>query len=291
MPDQLNDAGLPIADEDPKAGKKSRKRTKYITNHTAALAFPEELSDDEEELFEQSAELIMEHASRRVDLMFYTLVAYYGSQRLPSLGTTNLQHGMGKNSGVSTNACHSSLLPTLVDDVFENSLTKNVDSLIAGTHLLNSANSTVELPRAVNVFDSFLENKKEARKVSLIILSLVSLGVMTPISGISMFLDSMDKILKKMEREIEKPKKGNSRYSFFAAPQLNAKLVERVAAGTLEETFSSETRTVNRAYVHSLLRLPATQDFTPIDKIEENDYQERILEIQAEILNSRIKPS
>jgi hypothetical protein len=198
----------------------------------------------------------MKHASRRVYLMFYTLVAYYGSQRLPSLGTTNLQHGMGKSGEVSTNACHSSLLPTLIDEVSENSITKNIDSVIAGTQLLNGANSTVELPRAVNKFDSFLENKKEARKVSLIILSLVSLGVMTPISVISMFLDVMDKIFKKMEREIEKPKKGNSRYSFFAAPQLNAKLVERVAAGTLEETFSSASRKVNRTYVHSLLRLP-----------------------------------
>jgi len=80
-----------------------RKRFHYKDNLTAALSLPysknelEELQDDPNALLEISKKYVIEHANRRVDLFFYTLIAYYQSSVFPMSGHTNLQHGTGRN--------------------------------------------------------------------------------------------------------------------------------------------------------------------------------------------------
>jgi hypothetical protein len=64
---------------------KKRNRSEYEENYSAALALPcatdelEALKDHSTALPDITKNFIIEHASRRVDLFFYTLVAYYNS--------------------------------------------------------------------------------------------------------------------------------------------------------------------------------------------------------------------
>lgn len=293
LPDKQYFAQLK-AEEKRQFGKTSRVRTEYNKNYTAALALPytsKELATtalNEERLLQLSEEYIIEHANRRIDLLFYTLLAYYNTQFIPTLACTTLQHGIGTNhsDGTSiTHACHSSFLPALVDKtIYDNeSLGCKNKSLICGLHLMHSLNATVELPKAVNYFDSLLENDFEGRKICLEILGYVALGELNPIAGLSLLLNIMERILKQIKKVLQHSKEINpSRYAFFSKPSLNEQLLDLVARGTLKHTFCQTTRTVSKPYVHSLLYLPVPQDDSPI--INEETYNSRLSEIQSELL-------
>ena len=64
---------------------------------------------------------LIEHTERRVDLFFYSLIAYYQTHAEPEIGRTYFQHGKGKlyNHKASFHACHSSLLPSFIDKSIE----------------------------------------------------------------------------------------------------------------------------------------------------------------------------
>ncbi|MHB1947975.1 MAG: hypothetical protein ACYCQI_07670 [Gammaproteobacteria bacterium] len=114
------------------------------------------------EKIELVADLIEEHARRRVDLFFYLLLAVRGKQLNISKASTIKQHGSGSTE-YGTNACHSSLFPNLKFEMPKS------DSLLSwirpekpftlqGTHLNESLNMTIELPKVVNEFDCRLES-------------------------------------------------------------------------------------------------------------------------------------
>ena len=121
----------------------SRKRVRfeYEDNYTSALASPystDKLSREHEDvssLLAMSEKYIVEHANRRVDLFFYTLVAYYRTNVMPIEGHTTLQHGRGRTLDDDTNltqACHSSFIPSLIDPTIDKK--KRRKSLLSGTH-------------------------------------------------------------------------------------------------------------------------------------------------------------
>src|SRR5437762_863875 len=97
--------------------EKQRKKSSFYDNYVASISLP--LSTKEirsnrsnpQRLLELSKEYIIEHASRRVDLFFYTLIAYYKTRCFPIQGDTLFQHGYGRKTVKRvelTQACHSS---------------------------------------------------------------------------------------------------------------------------------------------------------------------------------------
>ena len=104
--------------------EKQRKKSNFCENHTASLALPltkkiiRKNINNHQLLLSLSKENILEHAARRVDLFFYTLVAYHNTQYLPIQGDTLFQHGFGRKTFKRvelTQACHSSFFPSFVD--------------------------------------------------------------------------------------------------------------------------------------------------------------------------------
>lgn len=274
---------------------RQRNRFKYEENHTVALALP--YSNNILNLFKKndlallflSRKYIIEHANRRVDLFFYTLIAYYHTNAIPVEGHTTLQHGKGRSSDDDiqvTQACHSSLIPSLIDQSICAQSRQAIKSVLSNTHFFASLNSTVELPHFVNAFDDLLEAKIRPKCMS--ILRDVSLGTINPIEGLENFLKLMNELLMDFKTQA-----ASTTHSFFKnasalAPSIQPKLLELVIKGTLATTFSCETDTVNEEYVQLLLR------FTPEDKKkcipharQEKFYIQKMLEMQEEILKTK----
>lgn len=278
---------------------KKRKRFSYKDNYTAALALPyskeelEEKQDDPCVLLEMSKKYVVEHANRRVDLFFYTLIAYYRKNVSPTIGYTNLQHGKGRtiNSQINvTEACHSSFIPSLLDETIyqHNGGGGKIKSLISGTHFMDSLNSTVELPPFVNAFDTLLENR--CRQKCLVILGDVTTGKINPIEGLNFFLKMMQDILQDLKQQAEQNKHSELLgHSIIKQPKINLKLIDLVLNGTLHTTFSNETQNVADDYIQSLLRMTLEEkEICKNNKMsKEKLYLEKIIEIQNEILQSK----
>ncbi|KTD71118.1 MULTISPECIES: hypothetical protein [Legionella] len=267
-----------------------RHRFDYKDNYSAALKLPHSNffltinHQNQNALLKLSKGNIIEHASRRVDLFFYTLIAYYKTGVLPTYGHTTLQHGKGrttrKNISLSE-ACHSSFTPSLLDkSIYQNYKTgEKHKSLLSDTHLMDSLNSTVELPPFVNDLDDLLENL--CREKCLSILRAVSLGITNPIAGLTQFLQIMSTTLNKLKEDAESD---SSRHS------INPNLLELVTKGTLSTTFSTQTRTATDAYIQLLLRMTPTEKALCKDKLSKEEmYMEKVMELQDEILNSKSK--
>ncbi|CAM2954659.1 Uncharacterised protein [Legionella steigerwaltii] len=272
---------------------KKRHRFDYKDNYSAALKLPRSnfflatQHHDQNALLTLSKENIIEHANRRVDLFFYTLIAYYKTGIVPTYGHTSLQHGKGrttrKNISISE-ACHSSLTPSLLDKtIFQNSKTgEKHKSLLSDTHFMDSLNSTVELPPFVNDLDDLLENS--CREQCMSILRAVSLGITNPITGLAQFLQIMNTTLKKLKEDAENKSQSDSSHS------INPNLIDLVIKGTLSTTFSSQTQTATDAYIQLLLRMTPAEKALCKDKLStEEMYMEKIMELQDEILNSKSK--
>jgi hypothetical protein len=274
--------------------QKKRKRSEYEDNYSAALALPcsseklETLKDDQKSLLTLSQDHIKEHAARRVDLFFYTLVAYYNTGLSPLQGHTSLQHGKGRNTDDLTNmtqACHSSLLPALIDENstlnFRNMQTH--DSILSGTHFLDNLNSTVELPVMVNEFDGELENTYLCRDKSIHILQKVSAGEISPIEGLNQFMKMMDMTLKNIDAKIKKTG------TMFAKIHPNeSELFLLIKQGTFAKIYSSETETATREYIETLLRLkPEEKALCKTSHDMRNKiYLKKMTSLQLEILNT-----
>ncbi len=273
-----------------------RIRFGYQSNETCALALDYSTVElcsklnDEMALLSMCETHILEHANRRVDLFFYTLVAYYQTAMLPVEGHTNFQYGIGRNIEASgMQACHSSFTPSLLDEtIFENEEGEiKYKSLLSRTHFLQSLNATVELPAFVNAFDDILESICRPR--CLEILREVSLAKMNPIEGLTAFLGMMDTILQDFKQQAESEKYSSLTYpNFPALRRVNPNLIDLVIQGTLEASYDSTSNTVNDCYLQSLLRI------TPEEKKlcgrsakrKEKIYLEKITAIQAEILGT-----
>jgi hypothetical protein len=274
---------------------KKRLRFNYTDNYTAALALPQSIFSlarvkrNEEELLKLAQSNIIEHSNRRVDLFFYTLIAYYHTNALPVEGHTSLQHGKGRTLKDHTNVtqgCHSSIIPAFLDQTIYKKGKMKTKSLLSATHFFENLNATVELPYFVNAFDDLLE--AICRPKSIEVLREVSLGKLNPIEGLEQFLIMMSTVLNDFKKQAT-----SNNYSFLrhsssvVRPHVQPKLIDLVIRGTLGTTFSSETRTVNEEYVQLLLRM------TPVEKrlcTLENKakiYLQKIMELQSEILTTK----
>ncbi len=292
------------------AHKRLRLRFTYADNYSAALALPipdkelEENKDNPKNLLQKSQKQIMEHAARRVDLFFYTLVAYYNTKAMPLENHTILQHGIGRHSSVEekgihstdkvksiTQACHSSFFTGLVDCKMQKKdvLQKN---LLDGTHFLDSLNATVELPAEVNRLDDELEIKFFCRDKSLKILQNVAKGVKNPIEGLSDFLSLMDIALSEIETPESASKRRNSylfKDSLYCPLQFKKDLIEIMKKGTLVNKWDSDAKTVINEYVEMLLRLKPKEKKGCLHSWKKRDkiYFQKMKEIQKEILNTK----
>jgi hypothetical protein len=274
---------------------KKRKRSEYEENYSAALALPsaseelETLKDHSTPLPDITKSFIMEHASRRVDLFFYTLVAYYNSGLSPIQGRTSLQHGKGRNMDDKTNitqACHSSFLPALIDETINETYANHqkYNSILSGTHFSDSLNSTVELPIIVNEFDDELENKQFCRKKSIEILNQVSMGKMNPIEGLNQFMQMMALTLKNVATKMQ-----TVGTLFSRTHEVDTELLQLVKEGTFAKIFSEDSQTATHKYIQSLLRLKPHEINVckHNEKKREKIYLKKIYELQTEVLNTK----
>lgn len=241
--------------KEPASKKHKRKKTAFSDNFTAALKLPcsdqelEELSS--RDLLKKARPLIKEHAARRPELYFYTLVAYYNTQTKPQRSRTFLQHGTGRNlrNGKNiTQGCHSSFLPALKDSSHPADMPES--GLLTDTHLMDNLNATMELPDYVNELDSEFENDPAGRRKSLEILDKVAQGRLDPIEGLTEFLRSMNKLFEEIEANPLRIAKFYCKYRL-----LFAELVKLVKEGTLNKKFSATKKELEPDYLDLLLRL------------------------------------
>ncbi len=273
-----------------------RIRFGYQSNETCALALDYSEAqlrsklNDEMALFSMCETYIIEHANRRADLFFYTLVAYYQTSMLPVEGHTNFQYGIGRSIEASgMQACHSSFTPSLLDEtIFDNEEGETkYKSLLSRTHFLQSLNATVELPAFVNAFDDILESI--CRPQCLEIIREVSLARMTPIEGLAAFLGMMDTILQDFKQQAASERYSSLTYPNFSAFRpVNPRLIDLVIKGTLEDSYDSESNTVQDRYLQLLLRMsPEEKRLCGRSAKNKNKiYLEKIMAIQAEILGA-----
>ena len=102
---------------------------------------------------ERLREHIEFHAISRVDLFFYTLIAYWGTRLIVDMGETKLQHGScggTKKFGMFFHACHSSLFQNLIDGMTMEELAAPFPSMrtriLHGKYFFDAINVTVALP-------------------------------------------------------------------------------------------------------------------------------------------------
>lgn len=288
-----------LKSEEQKWNHKKRIRTHYQNNRTAALALPfsiEELEknqSDLNQLITMSKSQIIEHANRRVDLFFYTLTAYYKTDVFPTTGHTCMQHGRGRNaqdSHLITEACHSSLIPALLDKtIYQDSKREDKKkSLLSGTHFMDSLNATVELPSCVNQFDGVLENS--CRKKCIDLIDAAALGTINPVEGLDIFLKMMKDILNELKQQTEQHSASSLvRYSFMKTHHMTPMLIDLVIQGTLSTTFSMQTQSTSDEYIQLLLRLRPEEKKICMQegKNKEKIYSEKIMELQSEILQTK----
>lgn len=275
--------------------KSGRKRSDFEKNITAALALPYSTKQlgpyatKQDLLIERCKDHIIEHANRRIDLFFYTMVAYYESDTPPTIAPVHMQHGRGRKSPqqeMLTQGCHSSLLPSLLDKTIYNNLgtDRKYRSILSNTHFLDSLNAVIELPKAVNDFDNFLECTCQCREKSLTILQQVALGHHDPIEGLTLFLQFMSQIFADAY-----PGSMNNQYRLFSSSgkkkpshlKFNPKLIAYTAEGTLQTTFDWGSQEASKKYIHALLRIHNHHTLSRADMLR------AMKEIQQEILTPK----
>lgn len=265
--------------------QRNRRRFNYQANHTASLSFPfptEELIKNNQlksYLLKISKQSILEHASLRVDLFFYTLIAYYQKRLQLTAGHTYLQYGRGRGTEKRsiTEACHNSLLPSLVDETIFLNAPKRCKqiSILSGTYFMNNLNSTTELPPFVNNFDDTLE--LQCREKALDILRTVSLGINNPIEGLTLFLKLLKNVLDNLKQEAVTKK-----------DHFKSELIDLMMQGTFSTHFNEETLTVNDEYIQLLMNLTPEEKKQCLNKQKQHEiYLEKFIDIQNEILATK----
>ncbi|KTD79441.1 hypothetical protein [Legionella waltersii] len=280
------------------AHHRKRIKTTYTDNYSAALSLPyswrelQKEHENDQATLNLSKQLIVEHASRRVDLFFYTMIAYYNTGFHPILGHTDLQHGRGRSLDRFTNlteACHSSLTPSLLDEFSDGTNRKRYSgSILTGTHFMESLNTTVELPHFVNELDDLLE--EYCRGKSIKILNQVALGQVDPIAGFTNFLQMMQDSLTELKKRGELQRK-NTGVRFFDPPKhpIRLDVLELIHKGSLGKTYSQDSKVASDDYVQLMLRLTPTEieQCHKTKEMKAKIYAEKILVIQKEILESK----
>lgn len=285
---------------------RSRIVTPYQDNHSAALTLPvtdEKLSrtiTHPSTLLALSKDYIKEHAARRVDLFFYTLVAYFNTETQPALGSTRLQHGVGRHSPDFfrlTAACHSSLSPGILDETIQQNhddSTPSYDidkSILSHTHFMDNLNSTVELPMFVNDLDHELENAAQCREESMMILKKVAQGL-NPIEGLQQFLIMMQNAFADIEEKKPLTRRGTPyllRDSAESPQSIKHNLIALQKHGTFFNKWNASSQSVENPYINLLLRL-TPDEIAKCEKYpnrRDKIYRKKILALQQEILTTK----
>lgn len=239
-----------------------------------------EISNIVLEKVELVAPLIKEHASRRVDLFFYLLVALFGTNVMIEKSNTIKQHGGGNNS-LGTQACHSSLFPNLKIEPYSqwSFFTSSKPFSLEGTYFAEALNMTVELPQIVNVFDGMLEGKKKETSyvTDLVkILNAVAMKSLTPLQGMQKFFQIMTRFFDDFET------KHTAKTELVNLPGLK-KIWEYEKNGTFLGKANYDL-TINEGYLFSLLRV-FINDKNFIKNT--NFLEQRYKLIQNEVLESK----
>ncbi len=293
VPPSVPTEEVPIVPSNPpkiRPPKKVRYTTAYKKNVTAALELPvtkehlTQLKKDPDALFNICKDNLKEHASLRVDIYFYLLIAIYNTQLPLKQGDTILQHGRGRKTSerqTVTHACHSNLFPTLIHPASDAK-----ESIFANTHFMDTMNATVELPAFVNQLDMILEGKikypSELRKRGLEILQNVANGKYDPIEGFQLFLKKTHQVLESLEYENVKSKNKSylSRTS-GVSKQIKLQLLNIVKNGT----FFCEKKEDLNTYFQLLLRLNPSE----IAECRKNpEWQKKIYSEKMEIIKKEI---
>ncbi|MFJ1268107.1 hypothetical protein ACD661_06030 [Legionella lytica] len=268
--------------------QRARQKFSYQQNYTASQALSlsnEQLNPNalsHAELLLLAKKNILEHANMRVDLFFYTMIAYYQKNLHPILGHTSLQYGRGRSSETQqllSEACHDSILPALIDETVLSTDPQNPKAcLLSGTHFMNSLNSTTELPPFVNDLDDVIEQL--CREKALVILEAVSRGGIDPIEGINLFLQilkaSLDTISEKAERE----------KNLFLS-----ELVDLVVQGSISQRFDEDTESVCDEYVQMMLQLNNKEKKDCLNKQQRAKiYTTKFAQMQTFILSVEAEP-
>ncbi len=210
-------------------------------------------------------EEIKEHAKRRVDLFFYTLISVYGQYLQIEMTPTVLQHGRG-SAEYGTEACHSSLFPSLGFkrrtawfDYIRQPLPLPT---LSGTDFEHTLNMTVELPSVVNDFDQHLEGIKRtshSAREALRILHEVSNCTITPIEGMNQFLRALQDFFNQMDTKyIQTTGKIDNPEAFKKVLELQ-RTGTFICAEPLSDT--KKTHTIKEEYIHLMLRLNSSEIF------------------------------
>lgn len=234
--------------------KDRRKIVPIRKNQTPALERNVNVLPDQDLITQiiNSANLISEHASRRIDLCFYTLIFYYQKKCNITLGHTILQHGQGKGAGGTfTQACHSAFISNPVE--FLNCYTIDGRSLFLHTEwnqnnqFFNNLNMTVELPRAVNNFDSDLEGKigspSKWRLEFLKVLNQVSFGIKDPVEGLKSLYEIMHIFFTEKRRE------------YFSGTDRPKKLIYAFEFSGTFLGWDDTHKIVKQSYINSILQI------------------------------------
>jgi hypothetical protein len=252
-------------------------------------------------------EMIREHAARRVDLFFLTMIAVYKKNIVISKGSTVLQHGGGSKK-TGTAACHASLFPHIEAEpttpstsltswplsFFQSSSTPSltvdtIDNFLKDTHFEDTLNMTTELPKVVNDFDGHMEGKylqSNAVKECLAILNRVSKGEINPIEGMDDFCNIMNLFFQAMEYRYVVPEPKYSNYANVPYPKAFTKVWEYEKEGTFRAIYQ-DTLKPKKDYLYMMLnlnKLTGMQMFTSL--VYQGPIEQRILDIQKEIHSS-----
>ncbi|MBA2651548.1 MAG: hypothetical protein H0U73_04690, partial [Tatlockia sp.] len=104
-----------------------------------------------------SSALVIEHASRRVDFFFLSLLFFYNKSATIQLEQTEGRgrqlQGVHGNAEYKTQACHSAIASNFI------AYSSMGGNIAIPDHFAQILNTTVELPKSVNQFDQKLEGK------------------------------------------------------------------------------------------------------------------------------------
>ncbi len=243
---------------------------------------------------ERLREHIEFHAISRIDLFFYTLIAYWGTRLIVDMGETKSQHGVcdkTKKLGMFFHACHSSLFPNLVDGMTREELAAPLPSMrtgiLHGKYFFDALNVTVALPQVVNQLDIQLEGKRSDddplrrpiyRRRALEIINLVSNDEMNPIEGMTQFLNMLHGFYQDKRAYINESAKTSPTKARKRAWQYSGNAILSLRGDTY----------VRRDYIEMLLRPNKTDRPFLLENPDRCSeiYLKRFKEIAEEILGS-----
>lgn len=190
---------------------------------------------------------ILYHAEWRVKLFLLLCIAYYKMGYYITVGSTEIQHGIG-NADYDLQACHSSFFPRVVD-ISPKIEFISTSSIIDHTKFNHINNMTVCAPALVNQVDLFFTGRQGNsiyRKYALSILNQVSNGKYDPFVGLGYFLKVMDCAFSNRDAFIRQEPNRYRRRAFKSIFGLQRK-------GTFDRTTYSDTLIPRKSFWNEFL--------------------------------------